>query len=125
MSKDTSIPKTLAIGFSDDAVNCDKAKFLGFDTIKGYDLILLDARNFLRLEGHLQLNESGHKWIGRFIKRRVAVLHEWIKGGSVLVVHPALDFLAKSVAEDRVSYLTTSFDEAWGNYPVGVPWQIR
>ena len=125
MSKDTSIPKTLAIGFSDVAVDCDKAKFFGFDTIKGYDLILLDARNFLRLEGHSRLDESDHKWIGRFIKRRVAVLHEWIEGGSVLVVHPARAFLAKSVIEDRFSYLTTSFDEAWDKLHLDIGLEVE
>ncbi len=103
MSKDTSIPKTLAIGFSEVAVNCDKAKFFGPDTIKGYDLILLDAKNFLKVESFDELDASKHKVVGKYIKSKVAKLHDWISRGSVLVIFPALAFQAMSKMGDVYS----------------------
>ena len=125
MSKDMSAPKTLAIGFSDVGVNCDKVRFFGPDTIKGYDLIMLDARNFLRLESHSKLDGNDHEMIGAYIKRRVAVLHKWIEGGSVLVVHPARNVQAKSETGDVYSYMVEPFDEAWDKLHLDIGLRIE
>ncbi len=44
-------PHVLAIGVDPRIAGCHVAKFLSVDTVKGYDLIILDARNCLREQG--------------------------------------------------------------------------
>ena len=96
MSNKTTAPSTLAIGFTDHLVRCDKANFFGPDAIKGYDLIVLDEKNFLEMEGYGKLNVNQHERIGGYIKYKVGELHERIRLGSVLVILPAKAFQAKS-----------------------------
>ncbi len=120
MSKDTNAPTTLAIGFPAEQVSSDRAAFFRRNTVKGYDLILLDARNFLRLEGLAKLSSSDHEAIGGYIKRRVAELHQWIERGSVLVVHPARGFQAKTEDGEVYNYALETFDEAWDELHLGI-----
>ena len=120
MSKDTNAPTTLAIGFPAEQVSCDRAGFFRSDTVKGYDLILLDARNFLKLEGFAKLSSRAHESIGKYIKKRVAELHQWIERGSVLVVHPARGFQAKTEDGEVYSYALEPFDDAWDELHLGI-----
>ncbi len=63
-------PRVLAIGFRDSSVDCDAAALFSADTLKGFDLIIVNAQKLLHLEGKDDIDVYTIEARGKLIDRR-------------------------------------------------------
>jgi len=117
--------RTLALGLNNSAWNVVKGDFLSSDTVKGFDLILLDSLNLFSDSNFGSISKSELQRIAGWTDRRTNEILDQVKQGTVLAIFPAPWFRAWQTKYHAYDYETEALRESWDRLHLGVGLKLQ